>query len=257
MNNKDKIVNNLRRLNLSRDESLVYIALLRSPMTYLEVSRDTGVNRTKVYRIVSDLEQRSLLSTVTDDTGTKIVASDPDSLQVELLNQEQELISRQAALRLTMPMLKSISSHHAEGEDFEVLTYEGVAGFKQMLWHELKAKGEVVIFDSANIDDLVGSKIWAEKHRRQTVLAGYKTRAMVNSRTKTENFTKNDDYMDAFERREISHDALLISNMIVVYNNSVATYCHQDGQKVGYEVVNKANAEMMRQMFEHYWQIAE
>jgi sugar-specific transcriptional regulator TrmB len=257
LNNKDTIVSNLRRLGLTRDESLVYISLLHSPKSHLELSRDTNVNRTKVYRIADDLTKKSLAGLVTDDTGTKLVAKDPGTLEVELVNAEQELRSKQAAFRITLPMLKDLTKTKGAPEHFEVLTYEGVTGFKQMLWHELKTKDELLVFDSADIDDLVDSARWAEKHRHETTKAGYKSRAIVNTRNKTDVFTKNQDFMESYDRRELPHDSLNISNMIVIYNDTVATYCHAAGQKVGYEVVNKANAEMMRQVFEQYWAIAK
>ncbi len=257
MNNKDTIINSLRHLGLARDESLVYLDLLENPGTHLQISRNTGVNRSKVYRIVADLEKRSLITSITDDSGTKLTALEPESLEAQLINEEQRLRSKQAALNITLPLLKSIkSSSKADDSHFSIATYDGASGFKQMLLHELKAVEEILIFDSGDIDDLVESTRWAEKHRKMTVEAGYKVRTIINPFGTPYDFTKNKDFMDIYERRLISPDILLLDHMVVIYNDTVATYCFTDGQKVGFEVINRSNAQMMRQMFENYWSLA-
>lgn len=258
LNNKNTIVKNLVRLGLSRDESLIYIALLEKPKSHLVISRETGVNRTKVYRLGDELEKRSLVSTVTDDSGTKLVAVDAKSLEVELVTEEELLKAKRAALRITLPLLDTLKRPSQSDKDhFEVHTYEGVAGFKQMLWHELKATGEALIFGSGEIESLVGSVRWAEKHRAMTVEAGYKVRELLNPQKKKDNFTKNQDFINSFSKRYLSADMLNIEHQIVVFNDTVATYCWRGDQKVGYEVVNRANAQMMRQIFEHYWHFAK
>jgi hypothetical protein len=44
-----------------------------------------------------------------------------------------------------------------------------------------------------------------------------------------------------------------MEHQVTVYNDTVATYCWRNEQKVGFEVINQANADMMRQVFELYW----
>lgn len=41
------------------------------------------------------------------------------------------------------------------------------------------------------------------------------------------------------------------------YNGTVATYHWREGERVGFEIVSAPYADMMRQMFEHYWQLAK
>jgi len=256
MLNKKDTTSYLQALGLSRDESAIYLELLKGPCSHLKLARNTGVNRTKVYRLADQLEKRSLITTQTDDRGTMLVASDPKTLEVELVTREEAVKNERAIFMQLLPNLAAIQSSAHSPERFIVQTYEGIEGFKQMLWHELKAQGELAVFGSGTVEDLVPSKRWAEKHRSLQAEAGYTIRELINPGKKTEDFTKNADFLNHFSKRLLPETALKLENQVIVYNNTVATYCWRDEQKIGIEVINQANAEMMRGIFEQYWQIA-
>jgi len=255
LNKTDTIVERLRTLGLGRDQARLYIELLKGPSTHLRLAQATGINRTKVYRIASDLEKRSLVTHRTDDRGTFLVATDPGTLEVEIVNQEEKVKAQRSALDQLLPVLGGIRGDK-EGSDFIVHTYEGAEGFKQMLWHELKTKDEMLIFGSGTIEDAVPNRRWAEKLRALTVEAGYTIRELLNPGDKDQPFTLNDAFMTRYRYRNIPADVLLMKNQIVVYNDTVAIYHWREEQKVGVEVINKNYAHLMRQVFESYWRSA-
>ncbi len=259
LNNKNIIVKYLSHLNLTSDEATIYTELLKEPASHLELARATNINRTKVYRIIGNLEKRSLVSMQTDDRGTFVYAADPSTLEIELVNQEERLRNQRAIFNRVLPDLENIKKTGVESPDnFVVNTYDGVEGFKQMLWHELKTKGEAVIFGSGEMEKLVPNRRWTEKHRSKTVEAGYKVREILNPGKKASEFTDNKDFVKkVFSKRHISEEILFLEHQVVIYNDTVATYCWRGDQKVGFEVVNKAYNQMMRQMFEHYWKLAK
>lgn len=258
LNSKDTILPYLRTLNLSGDESKVYLELLKGPNSHLELARATGINRTKVYRVADQLEKRSLVSTRTDDRGTFLVAADPSTLEVEIVTQEEKLKNQRAVFNKLLPVLSALKEEEGLGPaSFVVHTYEGVEGFKQMLWHELKTNGDIVIFGSGGLEDMVGPGRWAEKHRSMTVKANYQVRELINYGKKPEIFTKTTEFLQHYTRRWLPDDVLVMDNQVATYNDTVATYCWRGDQKVGMEVINKSHAQMMRQMFESYWKLAK
>lgn len=258
LNNKNTIVSYLRGLNLSADEALVYTELLKTPASHLELARATGVNRTKVYRVVDQLEKRSLATMQTDDQGTLVHAADPATLEVELVTEEEKLKTKRAIFSQILPGLEQIKKTGVTNpESFAVSTYDGIEGFKQMLWHELKAQKEVVIFGSGTLEDLTLSRRWSEQHRARSLETGYSIRELINPGKKKEDFTTNEDFKKIYHKRSIPTDVLLLEHQVVIYNDTVSTYCLRGDQKVGFEVVNKAYNQMMRQMFEHYWKLAK
>lgn len=254
MNNKQTLIKYLNVLGLSADECKIYLELIKDQHSHLELARLTGINRTKVYRLAETLQKRSLITTQTDDRGTFLIATDPSTLEVELTTKEENLKNQRTAFTHLLPELNKIQKQgkYIPGF-FEVNTYEGVEGMKQMLWHELKTKGEALIFGFGTIESLVESKSWAERHRTLTMSAGYTIREILNPGTKPDDFTKIADFQEVFTKKILPKGVLLLEHQTVIYNNTVSVYSWQNDQKVGYEVVNESYAKMWRQIFENYW----
>lgn len=260
LNNRDNILINLRRLGLSADGAKVYLTLLDEPLSHLLIARKTGVNRSKVYRVADDLIARGLISQESSDRGRKLAANDPVNLEITLTTAEEQLKAQRALFARTIPELQTIFqvTDKQAGSDFVVNTYEGVDGFKQMLWNELKTEKEILIFGSGRLEELVGSARWSEKHRAKTLEAGYTIREILNPKGKKEDFTKNSEFVEkAYHKRLISPDILPITQQLCIYNNTVSIYNWRNQQKVGMEIINKDFADMQRAMFENYWKLAK
>ncbi|MEK7152723.1 MAG: helix-turn-helix domain-containing protein, partial [Patescibacteria group bacterium] len=208
LNNTDSLLAYFRELGLSTDEARVYIELLKGPDTHLRLSRSTGVNRTRIYRIANLLEKRSLITRQSDERGAFLVAADPATLQVDLVSREEKIKQQRETLQELAPSLERIRSGIAS--DFAVHAYEGIEGFKQMLWHELKANGECLCFGSGEMEKLVPDKRWAEKHRVRTMEAGYFIREILNPGGKPEDFTRLIDFKKSYAKRIIPEHILLL-----------------------------------------------
>jgi sugar-specific transcriptional regulator TrmB len=253
-NNNDMILQRLKSLNLSNDEARIYLELLRGPATHLKLARATGVNRSKVYRVADQLEKRSLVSVRSDDRGTFLIASDPATLEVELVTEEENIKTKRQAFESLLPVLNLVKGNDASS--FIVHTYEGEEGFKQMLWHELKTKGENLMLGRASLSDLIGNERWIRQHQERMSQSQYSDqsiRVLVNpSDDDRKIFTLATNY----QYRVLPVDTLLLENQIATYNDTVAFYHWRHQQKVGVEIVNKALAQTVRQMFNHYWELA-
>jgi sugar-specific transcriptional regulator TrmB len=254
--NKDRVLKLLEELGLSGDEALIYTELLKGAKTHLRLAEATGLNRTKVYRLAERLEKRSLVSARFDDAGTTLAASDPATFEVELVTKEEALKRQRTIFNHLLPTLNKLQL--GTKEDFAVHTYGGVQGFKQMLWHELKAKDELLTIGKGTIEQLTGSVRWSEKHRAMSTEAGITVRQLLNVSDPTEAFTRNKQFMDKhFESRLLDEDVLLMRQTMSIYNNTVAIYHWREEEKIGLEIVSKMYTAMMRQMFEYYWRLAK
>lgn len=253
--NKGTLLEQLRGLNLSADEAEVYLELLLGPSTHLRLSRQTGITRTKVYRLVEMLEKRSLVAHRTDDRGTFLVAADPSTLEVQLLNQEQKLKQQRTILSQLVPSLAALQAN--DTNLFVVRTYEGLEGLKQMCWHELKTKKELLALGAGTIEEMVPSHRWAEKHRALNVQAGYHIREIINAKYDAPTFTQNQEFMKGYSCRSLSREVLPLDIQTIIYNDTVAIYHWRQEKKVGVEIISRTYADTMRNMFEHYWQLAK
>ena len=253
MNIRTEVMANLVDLNLSKNEATVYIELVTGPNTHLQLSRNTGINRTKIYRIVEQLEKRSLVMRRTDDRGTFLIANDPGALEIEVIAEEEKVKRQREVLSKVISGLEQVNQD--QQSLFTVRTYEGIEGFKQMQWHELKAKDEVLVFGNVTTEELVGSRRWAERFRALSATNGHKTREIINVPYEMPIFTENQAFMGLYEARVIPRDALPASTPMIIYNDTVAVYQFNKEKRVGAEIVNAAYAQTMRYIFEHYWNL--
>lgn len=255
--NKDILVAQLESLKLSNEAARIYLELVKEPSTHLRLSHATGVNRTKVYRLVEQLEKRSLVARRTDDRGTFLVAADPATLEVELITQEEALRHQRDTLQQLMQTLTALQTN--DSSSFIVRTYEGQAGLKQMCWHELRAKGELLGLGYGTIELIVADDGWAARHRARQLAAQYTIRELVNETTNMpmpiladEKIIKSKLYF----ARSLPSSIISFDNQTIIYNNTVAIYHWKEDQKVGVEIISKSYAAMFRQLFEYYWSMA-
>lgn len=252
--NHTTIIDHLRLAGVGYYEAQIYLELLKGPSSHLKLAQATGINRTKVYRLIEELEKQSLVTRQTDDRGTFLVAADPKTLEIALVNAEEQLKQKREALDSLLPTLESLK--RSGGHDFTVNTYESTEGFKQMLWHELKTRDEALVFGAGSIQDLVDDVRWAERHRDRSVTANYVIREIINPGGKSDTFTSNQAFLNNYSKRLIDPTILRLDQQTVVYNHTVATYHWRKQQKVGVEIISKTHAEMMRQVFECFWALA-
>jgi hypothetical protein len=251
---KNDILYALKELDFSEAEATVYYELTRrGPLTHLQLSRITGLSRTRVYRIVELLYARGVVVRKTDDDGTAVAVNNPETLELAIAADAEKLQARQKAYRHIQPLLDELVALGRPPLTFSLRTYDGVTGFKQMLWNELKARDELLIFGDGTIEDLVGSRHWAEKQREMTVQGGYKIREIANAPIVP---TKNRAFTDNITTRRIDEAILPLRHQIIIYNDTVSTYCWRDGQKTGIEIVNQPYAQTMRAIFARYWDLS-
>lgn len=254
MNNNETIIRKLTEFNLSEDEATLYVALLEKPNTHLQLARTTGINRTKVYRLIEQLEKRGLISRRTDDRGTFLKANDPKALEFELAVEGRRIAKQRKSLGQFLPELHTF--YRDARSPFAIYTYEGPEGLRQMQWHELKTKGELLVFGNSTIEDMVVDHNWAEQMRQRTAELGYMTRELYNETGKGPDFTGNKEYLALYEARRVSEDELPVATPMVIYNDTVAIYQFGNEKRVGVEIVNEAFAQTMKSVFEQYWKTA-
>lgn len=244
-------------LGLKPDEAKVYVELCRNPSTHLQLSRETGVNRTKVYRIVQELGKRGLVVRRVDDRGTFLAAGEITGLEVQLIQQEERLKKRRKVLH---DLASELSTLHDTDAPFLSRTYTGSTGYKQMCWHELRTKGELLSFGNGTIEEESTDSSWSGHHRRRQIEAGYKTLEITNydyDENGIETFTAR-ALVEAglYEHRRLPLDIVAFDGQTVIYNETVAIYHWKHEKRVGVELVSKTYADMMRQIFYRYWNMA-
>lgn len=253
-----ELTTQLRQAGMTKDEALLYANLIQAPATHLQLSRVANMNRTKVYRVIADLEEQGLVTRRSDDRGMFLIASDPLFLDEQITKREIETSMQRTALERAKILLPALAADISTN-DFAVYTYEGAEGMRQMQWHELQTEGILYAMGYLTYEELIGSRSWAEKFRERVADKGYDTYEIISRLPANydPHFTESESFLEHYKGRTLSSSVLPIFAPMVMYNDTVAIYQIESERKFGIEIVHAGYAKTMRKMFEQYWAIAE
>lgn len=246
----------LTAFGLSEIEEDTYLSLLRQgELTPLELSRETGINRTTLYRLLEALSQKGLVEEVMDYKSRKFRAAPPEQLNLLIAQKEaevehlkQQLPKLTEELTLTTPPPSSPT---------RVLYFKGKQGLRQLLYNTLQAKDEVVGYGYGSWNDGVGRQ-FAEKLRQEYVERGIKAREILNEVDEKGSYTSVPAYFKGiYHHHQISPKILPINHDTYIYNDVFAFYHTIGGQLFGVEIHNEAISRTQKRLFEILWKIAK
>ncbi|MBU1326532.1 hypothetical protein KKB64_03705 [Patescibacteria group bacterium] len=254
--NKQIISTQLQQFGLDEVEVQIYLNLLEGGIkTPLDLSRETNINRSRIYRYLDRLKSKKLIEEINKGRGLSLKASSPDNLHLLILEKEQQLRFQKECLP---DLLKELAATPIKGRSgFEIKHYHGTEGLKQMLWNHLAAKKEILVFGYENRNNIAG-KAFAETIRFEQV-------ARRITKIEVENATDQGDYWYTavpnwgkyYRSRYIPTRVLNIKQYQVIFNNTISILNWADGNKVGVEITNASFAEMYKQIFWKFWDIAK
>lgn len=254
MENISAIHTRLQQLGLSKNEAIIFLYLINEPKTPLEVSRATNIHRSNVYRIVDELMEKGLVCELSAPNGRSLASAKPEALELLVIEQERKAETQRADFGKLLSLLQNIKGHET---DFATKSYIGVAGMKQMLWNELGTTTEILVFSYYGSLTLTTDERWAEKYRQEIITRGIIERNIENPVASTMPLTAHGEYTNHYITRYISDEVLAIKSEISIYDNTVSLYdSWTNSTKIGTEIKSPFLAAFMRQVFEHYWNLA-
>jgi sugar-specific transcriptional regulator TrmB len=253
--NKQIVSTQLQQFGLDEVEITLYLHLIENgPKTPLDLSRETSVNRSRIYRYLDRLKAKKLIEEVNLGRGIVLKASDPKNLKLLILEKEQEITIQRENLSNIIKELTVLPTDQTKS--IEIKHYHGEEGLKQMLWNHLSAKKELLVFGFENRNNIAG-KAFAEKIRFEQV-------ERKITKIEIENATDQGDYWYTsvpnwgkyYQSRYIPPKILDIKQYQVIYNDTISILNWADGNKVGVEIANSPFVNMYRQIFWKFWEIA-
>lgn len=254
---KDNLRNFLTTLGLTSEEANIYSVLIeKGPSTILQVSRDTKVNRTKIYRLLDSMLAKGIIEEVVDEKRKLLKAADINKLEYFVKEQE----NKSKTLTELFPQVRELVSNTTSlvQPGTKVLFYRGSEGIRQMVWNTLRAEKECIGFTYRDLDEVVGEE-FATKWKEEFILRGLKFRDIVgNSYLKSVKKGKDEITSDKnFQTRFIESGTLEINHQTDIYNDVVAYYNWFEGEVFGVEIYNSKIAQMQKQIFEIIWKLSE
>lgn len=254
MRDYQAISTQLQRLGLSQNETKIFVTLLTSPKNPTEVSRLTGIARSNVYRIVDELTEKGILREITTGNDKLVATADPAALELLVIEQENTATAIRSQFEDLLPVLNQFAD---TGNDLGIKTYRSIGGLKQMLWNELKHE-EIFIFSPGSLNQGTGKR-WAEKYRKEVITRGIVQYALENSNNPTGTVVADHpNYDKHYIVHYLLRETLDIQSEISIHGDVISVYnSWSHNPQLGAEIHNPFLAKLMRQVFEHYWELGK
>jgi sugar-specific transcriptional regulator TrmB len=248
----DKLETLLSNFGLKPEEVEIYIFLLKNgEQTVLEVARNVTSSRTKVYRILEDLDKQGFVTIVMSDRGKRFKANSPEKLDLIISAKEEEI---QKLKKSKEELIKQLPFFIPKSDKkSKVLYYEGKEGLRQITWNSLKADGELRIFEIGQTMDSFTTEEFAEKVREEFMIRKVYIYQLTNFE-KIEPYTNLQQFADNWwEVRYIDPKELSLNFEMVIYNDVLAMYTYRDNEAFGIEIQNSDLVRMQVQIFDFLW----
>lgn len=248
----------LFKLGLSVDTAKLYISLIRNgAQSISELSRNSRIERTRVYRTLPELEGAGLVHIRSDGSSQVITANPFDNVQVLLSKKEQEVDDLKRYTPRVAAALRELASNAPKTD---VRVYRGAEGIKQMLWNQTKASTELLSVLRRGTQVHTKQKFF-DRWVRACNENGLVARSVVPV-----------DFMQSLEQWRGKHEAerladwtgrfvdeatFKIEHDMIIYDNVVGYFSWDDEDVFGIEIHNQVVASMQRQFFELLWVVAQ
>lgn len=228
--------------------------VVKGPMTILEASRATGIERTALYRLIDDLTSKGLIEEVLEHKSRRLQAVAPNKIK-DILDNEKKRVEK---LEDEFPEFERLISSLPQNNSTQVRYYRGISGIKQILWNETKAKGQVIGYTYRNLQEVVGHKYF-EEYAKQL-----EKNKVISRDLRCDSFLESSDepqfvrrHIDSSTWRYLPDSVMHLTHNLDVYNDVVAMYYWQNNDVFGIEIQNQLIANMQRSIFETLWKLAE
>jgi DNA-binding MarR family transcriptional regulator len=239
------------KLGLESEIADIYLALhAHGPQSIAALARNSGVERTRIYRLIDKLMDSNLVELENHAKRGFIKAAPIANLSILIKAREQELRSLQDELNLIEQVLarNSISDPLTRTQ-----LYKGIEGCKQMLWNETKASTEVAALLHDTIHGQTHNALleaWVNRCDQHTV----RYQCVINDQSLMQDVPKLPKY---WETRYVAPSSHMLTLTCTTYDEVIAYYTWRNDDFYGVEIYNKAAAAMQRQLWALLWDKAE
>lgn len=236
----------------------IYLALYaEGPQTISALARSSGVERTKIYRLIDTLLESSLVEVEPHYKRGVIKAAPISNLHILITQKAQELKSLQSDLELIEQVL---SRNSLSNPATRVQFYNGAEGVRQIRWNQTHANSEVLSIMNEPIDAALGKTFairWAEAMNHKQG----KLRHIVSPRFTQLNQEWYDrhglsELLSGVVSRGIGPESFPITQNTDIWDDVTAYYNWKDGEVYGIEIYSQPIADTQRAFFEMLWQRA-
>ncbi len=244
----------LRKLGLTEEEAEVYLDLCEhADSTPLLVARRTGINRTKVYRVIEEMAKDRLVEIGVGAKTTHVSPAPVEQLELKLQQKQRRVAELTQNWRVVQEQLEGLVG--AQTSETKVKYYKGKGGIEQMVWNVLSAKSEIVGYTTRDLSDFVGAKFMGE-FAQEFVRRNLSMRDIYGDEYETNKHVQY-SWGERVVSRYVPKKILAIPHQMDIYDETVSCYHWVNEEVFGVEIINPLVAQMQKQLFELAWEKAK
>lgn len=257
----------LREFGLSANESTVYQSALNLGETSpFKVAKSTGIARTTVYAVLTDLALKGLVE-LESATGlmkqqTKVRAKNPSALREILWKKRESLVKQEVDIVEILPFLKKEYLKDEGGADFQF--FPGMDGANHVMFDYDGVDQDTYVFDTQIPMDATGSKemnegvdkgikLWAKGKSTEYNLTP------LNPWTKhvlSYQVERNPHYLDRVEYRYLPFEISDLSLTIRLKGNRVWIVSVKGDEVWGLKIRSQNLADSLIGIHQALWKLA-
>lgn len=224
------------------------------PQNISELSRNSGVERTRLYRLIDTLKGTNLIDVEVAYKRSIFKAAPVSNLQILISKKEQEVLQLHAELT---------NIEHIFGQDVlrspvtRVQFYKGDDGLKQMIWNQTRYKKtenlSILYENMQHRTQLAFFERWVRKiNEEKIVCRGIISDHFLDTQ-RTWYANHSNERIANWQARYVPDSVFPITHSMVIYGDVVSYYNWKDGEIFGIEIYNEEIADAQRQFFEMLW----
>jgi len=240
----------LTALGIAPEIADMYVTLLTyGPLSISELSRRSGVERTRIYRLLDDIKDVQLIDVELKYKRSLFKAAPISNIQIMLSKKEQQLETLKGKFDDISSILHSAAF---EPPRTSVQFYEGPEKVKQMLWNQTRSKGDNYSILYENM-----------QHRwvRECNAGDGTFKGIIGDhfiKTQQEWYgERTNERLKKWQSRYVSDDVFKIQQSFIIYGDIVAYLDWDDKEVFGVEIHNRRVADTQRQLFDLLWNQAK
>jgi sugar-specific transcriptional regulator TrmB len=244
----------LQVLDIEPSATIIYVALLKlGPSSALELSRETKISRTQIYRYLEQLITNEIVISEQLSYGTSFQSLPLENIQSVITKHETETATMKQDLSAMSDLIKHIAG--TNGPEATIQHYYGQAGLKQVMWNLVRANDELRAFETITTMSQKVDMGFLHRFQEQYKEHQLRSRILTNTTSRLDCRSLVAQQPQS-QIRSVDPTVLDISFTAYTYNDIVLIIDNQQDQQVALEIRYPFVKAMMQQLFDAIWATA-
>lgn len=232
----------------------IYLALhAYGPQSISALARRSGVERTRIYRLMDKLKSSTLIEVETHNKYSIFRAAPITNLQVLISKKEQEVRDLQSEL---VELHRALHHSKITSAVTRVQMYQGLDGIKQMMWNQTHTKGENLSILYENMQGRTKESFFV-RWARACNEADIQFRGIVGDhfvKTQQQWYDGHtNERLKKWKAGYLPSSIYPITHSTIIYNDVTGYFNWKGGEIFGLEITNQEIADSQRKLFEMLW----